>query len=159
VYVAAALPAVVSDELSAMTGTPTVADYREDPLYPRIAREVEEMLQRGKVITPVEVLVGMRLLTREDLADWRRGKVPYLERVIDCNLTRLGRLLRILRFLAHDLNLKPSWTAYLRTGRGPRQSLRFTKTGDRRLEEAYGTHFVWPGKRPFHTPRLKERAP
>src|SRR2546427_464205 len=83
-----------------------------------------------------DVLVGMDLLTREHLEDWRRGRTPYLERVINCNLARLARLLRILRFHAHDLNLKPSLTAYMRSGRGPKQRLRFTKTGEPKLEEA-----------------------
>jgi hypothetical protein len=135
---------------------PGVAGHREDPLYPRIARAAEDLLQRANVVTPVDVLIGMGLLTREHLEDWRRGRVPYLERVISCNLTRLGRLLRILRFHAHDLNLKPSWTAYMRWGKGPKQRLRFTKTGDPKVEEAYATHFVWPGKGPFHPPTPKE---
>src|SRR5436190_22078414 len=89
--------------------TPTVTSHREDPLYPRIARVADALLMSTKVVAPVDVLIGMELLTREQLEDWRRGRVPYLERVINCNLTRLGRLLRILRFHAHDLNLKPSW--------------------------------------------------
>jgi hypothetical protein len=122
---------------------PTLAGSREDPLYPRIARAVEPLLQRGTVVAPVDVLIGMGLLTREHLENWRRGRVPYLERVIDSNLTKLGRLLRILRFHAHDLSLKPSWTAYMRWGKGPKQRLRFTKTGDPKVEEAYATHFVW----------------
>ena len=54
-------------------------------------------------MAPVDVLVGMDLLRTEQLDNWRRGRVPYLERVINCNLTRLSRLLRILRFHAHDL--------------------------------------------------------
>ena len=136
----------------------SVAAYRKDPLYPNIARTVDGLLQRGTVVTPADVLIGMGLLTREHLEDWRRGRVPYLERVINCNLTRLSRLLRILRFHAHDLNLKPSWTAYMRWGKGPKQRLRFTKTGDPKLEEAYATHFVWPGKGPFHPPASKEDA-
>jgi hypothetical protein len=36
--------------------------------------------------------------------------------------------------------------------------LRFTKTGDARLEAAYATHFVWPGKSPFHPPVPPERC-
>lgn len=71
--------------------------------------------------------------------------MPYLERVVNGNLSRLSRLLRILRFHAHDLDLEPSWTAYMRAGRGPRLQLRFTKTGDAKLEEAYATHFVRHG--------------
>jgi ribosomal protein L35 len=35
--------------------------------------------------------------------------------------------------------------------KGPKKRLRFTKTGDPKLEEAYARHFVWPGKKgPFH---------
>jgi hypothetical protein len=137
---------------------PTVASYRADPLYPRIARATDDLLRRGNVVAPVDVLIAMELLTRERLEDWRRGRVPFLERVINGNLTRLGRLLRILRFHAHDLNLKPSWTAYMRWGKGPKQRLRFTKTGDPKVEEAYATHFVWPGKAPFHERTTKEAS-
>jgi len=78
--------------------------------------------------------------------------------VIDSSLTRLSRLLRILRFHAHDLNLKPSWTAYMRSGKGPKQRLRFTKTGEQKLEKVYATHLVWPGKGPFHPPVPKEKT-
>jgi len=127
----------------------TIASYREDRLFPRIERAVAAILQRGKVVAPVDVLVEMDLLAPEHLDDWRRGKVPYLERVIRCNLTKLSRLLRILRFHAHDLNLVPSMTVYMRWGKGPKLRLRFTKRGDPKLEEAYARHFVWPGKSPF----------
>ena len=136
--------------------TATVATYRDDPLYPRIERAVTRILAKGKVVAPVDVLVDMGLLAPEKLEDWRRGRVHDLEEVINCNLTRLSRILRILRFHAHDLNLVPSFTAYMRWGKGPKQRLRFTKTGEPNLEEAYARHFVWPGKSPFHPPAPKE---
>ncbi len=129
---------------------PTVATFRADPLFPRVARAVDALLRRGPVVAPVEVVVAMDILRPERLEDWRRGRVPFLEQVIICNLSKLSRLLRILRFHAYELNLKPSPTVYLRWGKGPKQRLRFTKTGDAKLEEAWATHLVWPGKRPFH---------
>jgi hypothetical protein len=138
---------------------PSVTNYRQDPLYARIAHATDDILRRGKVVMPVDVLVGMDLLNRKQLEDWRRGRTPYLERVINCNLARLRRVLRILRFHAHDRKLKPSLTVYVRSGSGPKQRLRFTKTGDPRLEEAYATHFVWPGKGQFSLPVSKEDAP
>ena len=134
----------------------TVATYRDDPLYPRIERAVTRILAKGEVVAPVDVLVDMGLLAPEKLEDWRRGRVQYLEKVINCNLTRLSRILKMLRFHAHDLKLVPSVTAYRRWGKGPKQRLRFTKTGDPNLEEAYARHFVWPGKGPFHPPAPKE---
>ena len=138
--------------------TPTVATFHSDPLYRRIEQAVAAILAKGKVVAPVDVLVRMDLLSSEKLEDWRRGRVLYLERVIQCNLTRLSRLLRILRFHAHDLKLAPSITVYMRWGSGPKQRLRFTKTGDPRLEEAYSRHFVWPGKGPFHAPDASPQA-
>ncbi len=135
-----------------------LATFRDDPLYPKLTRAVGAILTMGKVVVPIDVLVAMQLLTRRDIDDWRRGRVPYLERVIHGNLTRLSRLLRILRFHAHDLNLVPSATAYVREGGGPKARLRFTKTGEPRLEAAYATQFVWQGKGPFHLPAALENT-
>ena len=36
---------------------PTATSYREDPLYPRIATAVEDILERGNVVAPLDVLV------------------------------------------------------------------------------------------------------
>jgi len=130
--------------------------YRADPLYPRIKRAVDAVRARSKVVAPVDVLIGMDLLKPDQLEQWRRGQVQCLERVIAGSLPRLSRLLRILRYHAHDLNLKPSATVYMRHGKGARQRLRFTKSGDAKLEEAYATHFVWPGNGPFHPATAKE---
>lgn len=136
-----------------------VDTYRDDRLYPRVAQAVGELLVKGDVVAPVDVLVRMGLLKPKRLEDWRRGRVPYLEKVIDCNLNCLSKLLQILRFYAHDMNLVPSATAYMRWGKGPKQRVRFTKTGDPQLEEAYARHFVWPGKGPFHAPLASNAEP
>jgi hypothetical protein len=39
---------------------PTVETYPDDPLYPRIVRAVDAALARGKVVAPVDVLIGMQ---------------------------------------------------------------------------------------------------
>jgi hypothetical protein len=121
-------------------------------MHPRIARAVDALLARGNVVAPLDMWVSMDLLTVDRLHAWRRGELPYLERVIDCNLPRLSRLLRIMRFVAHDLNLRPSPTVYSSHGKGSRLPLRFSKSGDPKLEQAYSTHLVWPGNGPFHRP-------
>ncbi|MGA2451246.1 MAG: hypothetical protein ABTD50_21515 [Polyangiaceae bacterium] len=136
----------------------TVHDFRRDPMFPRIERAVAAILANGKVVAPVDVLVKMDILAPSDLEDWRFGRVPYLERVVRGSLSRLSRLLRILGFHCHDLNLVPSHTAYVKWGKGPRTALRFTKTGEERLEKIYARHFVWPGERAFHPPREKSDA-
>ncbi len=66
--------------------------------------------------------------------------------------------LRVCRLMVAERAIEDpaDWTAYMRWGKGPKQRLQFTKTGDPKLEEAYATHFVWPGKGPFHPPSPKE---
>ena len=78
-----------------MAKSVTVTTFRGHALYPRISRAVETLLRKDKIVRPVDVLVEMQLLKREHLEDWRRGRVPYLERVINCSLSRLSTLLRI----------------------------------------------------------------
>lgn len=133
----------------------SVATYRDDAMYPRIVQAVASILANSKVVAPVDVIVRMGWLTADRLDDWRFGRVPYLERVIGCNLPRLSRFLRILGFHCYELNLSASQTAYVKHGKGRRTPLRFTKIGDEGLEKVYARHFVWPGKGPFHPPRPK----
>lgn len=125
---------------------PTVANYREFKEYPKIVAAVSRILARQRFVAPVELLVEMDLLPAADLERWKRGQIPVLERVIRCNLTKAGRILRLLRFHAHDLNLNPSLTVYQHKG----HRLRFSRSGEPKIEQAYATHLVVVGKRnPF----------
>ncbi|MEO5711975.1 MAG: hypothetical protein ABIT37_00660 [Luteolibacter sp.] len=125
---------------------PSVANYREFKEYPRIMVAVSRILARKRFVAPVELFVEMSLLMPADLERWKQGQVPHLERVIRCNLTRAGRILRLLRFHAHDLNLKPSQTVYKHRS----HRLRFSRSGEHLIEEAWSRHFVVVGKRnPF----------
>jgi hypothetical protein len=56
----------------------------------------------------------MDLLAPEHLNDGRRGKVPYLERVIRCNLTKLSRLLRISSSAKTRNSLGTLWNRLVR---------------------------------------------
>jgi hypothetical protein len=120
----------------------TVENYRSDKYYPRVVGAVDSILARKDTVSPIEVFIEMGLLTGESVAAWRKGRLPFLERGIQCNISVASRILRLYRMHAHDLNLRPSNTAYVRktyTGATP---LRFTKTGDHKIEEAYARHFV-----------------
>ena len=127
----------------------TVANYREFKDHSKIEVAVLRILSRQRSVSPIEVFVEMGLLTTADLARWEKGHIPALERVIRCNLTRAGRILRLLRFHVHDLNLSPSITVYQHRG----QRLRFSLSGEPKIEEAWSRHFVVVGKRnPFAAP-------
>ncbi len=124
---------------------PTVENYRQDKYYPKVVRAVGAILANAEVVTAIDVFVHLELLTRPDVESWRFGRVPYLEKVIHCNLSKASWILRLLRLHVHDLNLRPSQTAYVKWGKGQRTPHRFSKTGDPNIEEAYCRHFLAPG--------------
>jgi proline iminopeptidase len=120
----------------------TAENYREDSYYPRVVRAVQALRAKGDVVTPIDVFVQMGMLRAADVESWRFGQVPFLERVIQGSLGKTSRILRLLRLHAHDLNMRPSQTAYVKWGTGRRTPLRFSKSGDPKIEEAYSRHFL-----------------
>ena len=112
---------------------------------------------------PVDVLMDVGYLSKQDYENWRYGRVDYLERVCKANLSKLSLVMREMRSYAAKAGLKPSFCYYKRwetkkkngQGRKPVIPLRFSKSGDPEIERRYATHFV-DGKR---TAQLKsERA-
>ena len=140
---------MLRDSEDALLKKITVANYRQDPYYARIVKAVECLLREKGFVAPLELFVRMDLLSPESVENWRRGRIAYLEKVIRCNLGEASRILRILRMHAHDLDLKPSLTEYKRWSKGSRPLLRFSKTGDHNIEDAYARHFVFPRNRSF----------
>lgn len=119
-----------------------VENYTSDRYYPRVVRAVDALLERGDVVAPIDVFIEMGLLNRVLVAAWREGRVTFLETVIACNLPCASRVLRLVRLHAHDLDLRPSMTVYCGHGPARGRRLRFSKTGDPALEEAYARHFL-----------------
>jgi hypothetical protein len=113
-----------------------------DSLAPIVAEVVDEILESGDVVAPVDVLVALEILTPEQVDTWRTGGMPYLERGITAGLSRVARILRLLRERALELGLEPIPGKYLRRKKGSRTRLRFSKRGDAESEKAYSTHFV-----------------
>ncbi len=121
----------------------TVNTYRTDKYYPRVVKAIATILSKSDVVAPVEVLIEMGNLTKKNHDAWRKGQVPYLERVIEGNLSKTNRIIRIIGFHAHDLNMVPSHTAYRQWGKAKSRALQFSKSGNKRLEEAYSRHYIW----------------
>ena len=121
----------------------TVNDFRKDKYYPRVVLAVAKILARSKIVAPADVLMEMGNLTQKNYEAWRRGKVPYLEFVFEGNLSKANRILRIIGFHVHDLNMVPRRTVYRQSGSGKNRVLRFTKSGIKKIEEAYSKSYVW----------------
>lgn len=120
----------------------TRATYKKDKYYHKVTATVHRLLKDRSVVIPAEVFIQMGYLTKEDYENWRFGRIPYLERVIQCNLSKANRILRILRLHAEDRGLRPSHTVYKKWGKGQKIDLRFSKSGNPTIEALYSTHYL-----------------
>ena len=119
-------------------------------------RAAEAALAKRKFVTAIDVLVGVGWLEPRRVDEWRQGRVEYLERVTVANLGKISTAMRSFRRWAQARGLKPSETAYL--ARTPdRRPLRFSKSGDPGIEQAYRTHWVSPELSEKKRARLAER--
>jgi hypothetical protein len=100
------------------------------------------LVQEKGYMSAVDVLMALGKLSKEDYERWRCRQVPYVEQVITVNLHKISVVLRTMHQHARHRDLHPSKTVYTSWGKGPRMLLRFSKSGDPRLEDTYSTHFV-----------------
>ena len=124
----------------------TVENYNKDKLYPRVVKAMNDELIYSNYVSAIAVMQRMDILKKDHVMDWRKGRVAYLEKIISCNLSKANRILRLMHFHAHDLNLKPSITVYKRKARSRTIPLKFSKSGEHKLEESYSRHFLKNGK-------------
>ena len=120
----------------------TALAYKKDKYYRKVTGAVHEVLKEGNVVTPVDVFTKIGNLTKEHYEGWRFGRIPYLESVISCNLSKAHRILHILHYHALDLGLKPSRSVYKKWGKGRKILLRFSKSGSPSVESEYSTHYL-----------------
>lgn len=98
---------------------------------------------------PVDVLMDVGYLSKQDYENWRYGRVDYLERVCKANLSKLSLVMCEIRSYAAKAGLKPfcyykRWGTKKKNGQGskPVIPLRFSKSGAPEIERRYATHFV-----------------
>lgn len=93
-------------------------------------------------VSMIDVLLSMEKLSKENYEAWRLGRVRCLESVMSGNLKQLEFLLRLVRTFCLSQNMHESWSAYHSWGKRRPTQLRFTKSGNPRLEKLYATHYV-----------------
>ncbi|MDO8544298.1 MAG: hypothetical protein Q7S40_27985 [Opitutaceae bacterium] len=108
-------------------------------------------LKEKGYIAITDVFIAMNLLTRDDYERWRFRRVPYLEGVIRGSLPAINAVVRAVTENSRRGNLRPSWTAYMSWGKGQREPLRFSKSGNANIERAYATHWLLPNDVVFKT--------
>lgn len=96
----------------------------------RVAQALQSILHRDRSITYPALLRELGVLSDADLAAWKAGRVPCLERVIRMNLTKLSRVQTAVRRLAREMRLVrvPGF-----------RGRRYSKTGHPFIEEEYAS--------------------
>jgi hypothetical protein len=67
----------------------------QSKLESRVHRAAEAALSRQKYVSAIDVLCGMGLLATPHVDDWRKGRVDFLERVIQANLSKISSSMAI----------------------------------------------------------------
>jgi hypothetical protein len=125
-------------------------------LEQRVHAAAEAALAVRGFVTAIDVLAGLGWLPASGERAWRQGRIPYLERAVTANLSKVSKAMRSFRRWAAAQDLQPSETAYVARSRR-RQPLRFSKSGKPSIELAYRTHWVSPKLSSVKRERLAER--
>lgn len=128
----------------------------QDHLQSRVIRAAEAALAERKVVSPIDVLIGVGWLAPSAVDRWRQGRIPYLEAAAQANLRKLSTAMTFFRGWARDRGLRPSETAYVARTRD-RRSLQFSKSGAPEIERAYRMHWVSPDLSPKKRQRVAEQ--
>jgi len=115
-------------------------------LKEKVRRTAELLIREKGYISPVDLLMKLDYLTLKNYEDWRKKRIPYLEKACEINLNKLSVIMKELKQYAKENNLKSSWTAYNKWGKGSKLKLQFSKTGKEEIEKAYATHYLKPEK-------------
>ena len=114
----------------------------DQQLIKKVNEVAENQRQQRGYIAPVDVLMEIGVLTKQNYEAWQFGKVSYLEKVCTCNLNKLTKILHQIYKYAQINGLKPSMSQYQLCGKKKGKALRFSKSGRPEVERKYATHFV-----------------
>lgn len=127
-------------------------------LRQRALRAAEEALYKHQYVSPIDVFIGMKSLQPAHVDDWRKGRIPYLEKAIQMNLNKISFCMKCFRAWAKEKGLRASPTVYLARTKGPKRELRFSVSGHPQIEESYRTHYLSPILSEIKKKKIQEKV-
>lgn len=112
-----------------------------DALGAEVAQAAGAAVSKQGFVSAIDVFRGLGWLDEATVVSWRKGQLPYLERGVRANLSRISEAMKLFRKWATNAGLSPSETAYVRKVPG-KPRLRFSVSGEADIEQLYRTHWV-----------------
>lgn len=131
--------------------------HPQQDLRLRVERAAEAALARQQYVSAIDVLCGMGLLASTHVDSWRKGRIDFLERVLQASPGKISSSLSIFRDWAHQKGLPPSETEYARTTRAGTAPLQFTQAADPETEKTYRTHYLSAALSPVKRQQLENK--
>jgi len=98
------------DQLSVFSTLSIRILMNQQQLEKKLSSVTSELLHEKGYICFPDVFIKLGYLTQSDYENWRRKRVPCLERVIKVNLSRINFIMRTVQRTSKNGGLKPSWT-------------------------------------------------
>lgn len=106
----------------------------------KTAAVIEKQLYQRGYATVEDCLIQMGWLEEKHLTHWRKGQVPYLEKVCGTNLSKLSYFMK--QYFAYAIRkgykLSQTKTYQYKT----KKLLRFSKSGNASIERRYSTRII-----------------
>jgi hypothetical protein len=126
-------------------------------LAKRVVQAAEAALADHGYVSLIDLFTGMRLLSPGSVEAWRKGRIEFLEPMIQGSPNKIASSQSLFWQWARDKGLQPSETRYVRVGRDGPVDLRFTASGDPEIEKTCRTHFVSPAISGRKLEKLEEK--
>jgi hypothetical protein len=121
-----------------MSETEKITAKKKKTLSQKVATAAGNAVSKQGYVSAIDLFLEIGWLNQTNVLDWKRGKIPYLERVVTANLKKISRAMKEFRLWATHAKLKKSITVYKHKS----YKLRFSKSGNPNVETAYSTHFL-----------------
>src|SRR5262245_41453792 len=103
----------------------------------RGAQAADAALREKGYVAPIDVMLGIGWLQPNHVIEWRTRRLPFLERGIQANLSKISEAMRLFAGWARQSGLRPSTTEYVaRTAARARGSVSSRNSRRRRAVDA-----------------------
>jgi len=116
----------------------------QQSLKERVIAAAEAALADHHYVSPIDVLLGIRWLAPNHIDEWRKGRLPYLEMLIQAPVPKRSQAIEILREWAEQRGLRPESQIYPARSVRASHELQFTSEGDPEIERLYRVNYLDP---------------